>query len=406
MKIKSNLLCIAFMIAIIFLIRFVSFSFMTDGAVITELYTWGSKGITIFLICLYIIIYNFKISIPMLFLAIFGGELFLTTLIHYGNIQRVFLTLYPLIGTACLVELATRKYADLFIKSVAVTIYLLAFINFMDLLFNSNASIYSLYAINQCLLGGKNIIGMPLIIGLPFVNIYAKTFESIQRWIIEGSYIIIMSATVVLTMSGTSIIGVFSVLVLMNFNWIKQKILNINVQWIVLSYVIFWFAFVIMRVQNLFAFIIEDILQKDLTLTHRTDIWDIAIEKIGESFLMGHGLGDSTNFFSVSYILNGNLVSATWSAHNEFLQLLYESGLISLVLLLLFIFVSMSNERQKYACFSTFFSSVIAVLIMWLTEAPGIYGLFFILLFCYYSNRIDPFYSKYYLKEKADGKNY
>ncbi|MFR3202482.1 MAG: O-antigen ligase family protein [[Clostridium] leptum] len=64
------------------------------------------------------------------------------------------------------------------------------------------------------------------------------------------------------------------------FNFRNYLILNI----------LLFFVIVIFRMQNLFAFLIEDILHKNLTLTGRTVIWDRTLELIGEKPILGHGV--------------------------------------------------------------------------------------------------------------------
>lgn len=153
---------------------------------------------------------------------------------------------------------------------------------------------------------------------------------------------------------------------------------------VLISYLIFWFLFVVIRIQSLFSSIIEDILQKDLTLTNRTDIWDVALENIKYNFILGHGISESGNHFSIIYFQNGYELSSVLSAHNFGLQMLYEGGFLAIIILLLFMFISII-VKNNFNSLYPFFVSLMGVLIICLTEAINIYGIIFILIFCYYS---------------------
>ena len=60
-----------------------------------------------------------------------------------------------------------------------------------------------------------------------------------------------------------------------------------------------------------------------MTFTGRTYIWDNALEKISQSFLFGYG---DNSFFYNKYIL---------STHNQFLGIVYETGIIGLFIYLI-----------------------------------------------------------------------
>lgn len=87
---------------------------------------------------------------------------------------------------------------------------------------------------------------------------------------------------------------------------------------------------VFLRIQNLFAFIIEGMLHKSMTLSGRTFIWDKAIAVISNHPIIGYG-----------EIGNGGFVPVHWAnrpapAHNSILQMLYDNGIIILSLMMIF----------------------------------------------------------------------
>ena len=110
-------------------------------------------------------------------------------------------------------------------------------------------------------------------------------------------------------------------------------------------------AIVVFRIQEKLGILIGTIFGKDTTLTGRTDLWDQALELISINFL--YGKGDS-------YALNqyGWLTKTYWNdktqvledvyfvAHNQFLEILVNGGIICLIPFLLF-FYSMIKSARK-----------------------------------------------------------
>ncbi len=96
--------------------------------------------------------------------------------------------------------------------------------------------------------------------------------------------------------------------------------------------IVLFFMFVIFRVQNIFSFFIENILKKDLTFTNRTGIWDRAIILIKEKKLFGYGIGSMGKI-----IVDRN-------AHDLYLQVILQSGLIGGVSFLYIIYIALKKS--------------------------------------------------------------
>ena len=125
-------------------------------------------------------------------------------------------------------------------------------------------------------------------------------------------------------------------------------------------------AIVVFRVQEKLGLFIGTIFGKDTTLTGRTDLWDQALELIGINFL--YGKGDS-------YALNqyGWLTKTYWNdktqvledvyfvAHNQFLEVLVNGGIICLIPFLLF-FYSMIKSARKIRNYN--YKNIIAAAIL------------------------------------------
>ncbi|MDO4243411.1 MAG: O-antigen ligase family protein [Actinomyces sp.] len=85
---------------------------------------------------------------------------------------------------------------------------------------------------------------------------------------------------------------------------------------------------VVLRVQTAFASAIHVLLGKSVNLTGRTDIWDTAFPILGRSPLLGYGINDSFGAFVPG------AAGLLWQAHNQYLQIIHDGGLLALGLFL------------------------------------------------------------------------
>lgn len=137
---------------------------------------------------------------------------------------------------------------------------------------------------------------------------------------------------------------------------------------------------VVLRVQNVFGFIIEPILHRTVTLTGRTDLWDAAFSHLSNLHLLyGYGTGYMWN----TLLLNG---TPEKHAHNDALHLLMLGGVGALVALALAVLLSVRRlyiERCDAVAIglSIGLSGFFLVSIVEVAACPGF---FFLLAVSYY----------------------
>ena len=87
---------------------------------------------------------------------------------------------------------------------------------------------------------------------------------------------------------------------------------------------------------NLFRYIIVELLNRDMSMTTRTTIWQITIEKVLEKPILGNGYVTGQQFESMlPYIIGVN-------AHNTLLMLVYMGGIL---LLCCFVFIFLAAQK-------------------------------------------------------------
>lgn len=133
----------------------------------------------------------------------------------------------------------------------------------------------------------------------------------------------------------------------------------------------------------------EKVLNKSATLTDRVLLWDRAVAIVREKLLFGHGMAENGNFVPGPASLNAN---ALWQAHNQWLQILYDGGLLTLVTFLQLIFMSHRGldstcaRRPRAALLAGMFS----IFVMMTVEIFSYTPYFFLLIFIgYYANSLQ-----------------
>ena len=123
--------------------------------------------------------------------------------------------------------------------------------------------------------------------------------------------------TAFITFSATGIVGIIVVDILLVLNhFVKMKVSLFQSYLILLG---FQLAIVFFRIQNVFSFIIVNLLGKDLTFTGRTKDWDMALELIPSKIFFGHGMMDQSTEKSIL----GDVF-----CHNGVLEQLFRGGII------------------------------------------------------------------------------
>ena len=138
---------------------------------------------------------------------------------------------------------------------------------------------------------------------------------SFRSWMLIG----VCYGTVLIRKPATALVGLFIILpaILLPKLFTKSRILNIVTYMTVI--IVFFFAIIIFRTQNHFAFLIQGVLHKSLTFSGRTRIWDNAISVILHNPLLGIGTWNEEVIWSYLGQIH---------AHNIFLQVLVSGGIL------------------------------------------------------------------------------
>lgn len=134
---------------------------------------------------------------------------------------------------------------------------------------------------------------------------------------------------------------------------------------------------VIFNVQQYLSWVFVDLLGKDVNLTYRTELWALALVQIAKRPIFGYGQCVDGTF--IQWWRSMRL----WQAHNQWLQLLHDGGIIC-VLCFIAIIVLCSHElrkaRDSHAA-KPVLAGIIAFLIMMIVEIYSYTPYLFLILF-------------------------
>ena len=356
--------------------RSLSVYIITSNSILNSVYSLISQGAFV-AVCLYFmfslirsnnILYYYSGVISVF--IVFAGTMFVSTFINSGNIHKWFSAVYPTAGSLLFMSICckNKERAKKFINAVSNLYSFLLLINLFFMIL-----VPDLFGEHRYFVSLENQITIPLTIGFFFAYFNSRLNGNKIKFYL---YVFIHITTSILAFSAVG-------LICMAFIYLSFFIKPIArlLKLLPLTYVSIFFAVILFFIVSgsisvllnlpIVKYIIVDILGKNLTLTNRVFIWDKVIEMLSGHFVLGKGVADTYNLFyvHVTFSYRPDFVG-TYSAHNQFLQTLYEGGIISLIIMLMAsVVVSGKTKIVNDDCVSKIV--IIAIIIAFFDEAVG-----------------------------------
>lgn len=283
----------------------------------------GKKGLTPakrnFLMC--IALYAFT----MIFSGIWNGNISLGILYTYSFY----------IGSYLLIDICTDNFDEV-IKGLA---YLFAFVIIGSYLYGivSPAGARRSYGGQVSyvgLLNSKNGVQMIMIPACCFLCIYIYYFKGRYKYFFV---LLIILAMILMYLSGSATATIMT-LILPVYLIICKKF-KPSFKLLATIYVVIYFSVIIFRLQEVFLYdFITETLGKDITLSDRTNIWDVVLSSITSSPIIGFGPRNTiiaSKFFRIG------------EAHNGFLEILVSGGGLAVSIFITIICIA-GHELDKY----------------------------------------------------------
>lgn len=236
--------------------------------------------------------------------------------------------------------------------------------------------------IDYYFMGLDNKHGFFIIPFLPVAMLYAWN----RRWPFAAqlALLVFLSASIYITWSASSVVAASAFIALL-FVWqLKhcRRACNIGVYYGVLAAV--FLLIVVFRATEQFAFIIEDVLHKDVTLSHRTPLWAACLQYIRARPWLGCGVYTSETMHA--------MVGAD-HCHSVLLECLFETGVAGLAVylaalgLLVKPLMRTRDTFGGYILAAGFFSTMLLLQ----AESPGFpYPFYLLFALCYHAEQLVP----------------
>lgn len=288
-----------------------------------------------------------KPSAVLILLGAYLGFIFISTLLHGKNTwagANYALTIF----TFCmLLELSLQDGPDAALSMLVLPMTVLVLINLLLLiLFPKGLCMGGNYFYDYNFLGIDNFQA-PILIPYMILVALRSSRKTGDLDLFAYCMIGVSALSLLLVWSATALMGLAVALLFLLFFY--QRRLQTLFNFATAQCVGFGMLFgvVLFRLQNAFAFLIEDVLHKGLSFTGRTDIWDAAICKIVREPLLGYGLGKQGKVYRLSK-------GKYYHAHNVFLEVLMEGGVLSLLSYLAMLALAgrklWKNRKHPFAC--------------------------------------------------------
>lgn len=289
--------------------------------------------------------YNKNIlNIKLILLVMLYSFIILFSAVINNNITMgMIYTNFVYIGFIIYINYCMKDFKN-FINALNILFTLLIIYNLILAIFSQSSYMYIGYQGSQKVFVGtfesRNGISMVMIPAIAFILIRSEyIYEKVRNKDILLCFMVLI--IILLSKSSTGfIVGSLLVIYVLLLKKIKIKI---NINKLMSIYTIIYTQVVIFRIQEtVFRGFIENTLQKNVTLTGRTLIWDFIMKIIPNSLIFGYGRND--------IIAQNAIIRDVTEAHNGLLEILLCTGIIGLfvfILILLNAFRALNKSNSK-----------------------------------------------------------
>ena len=321
-----------------------------------------------------------KISVMTMMLLLMMGELLLSTLMNGGDLKAWFVAAASIISFGMLFEMSLSE-SPMYISAMMALMETLSYLHLLlVILFPNGLYEYNGYRVFW-LFGQKNLALPYLLVAYVTAFFYGCSGGNVFREV--GIYVAGIVSSI-LVHSSTSTVGLILLVALF---FLVRRGVKFNIYFMLGGNLALFLIMVVYRLQiSGFKYFIENVLHKTVTLTGRDVLWDMALFYIRKQPWLGYGLyaSNPTGF---------STFGEEWSlyAHNQYLQELFDGGLIQLGLyiILLLIICRRLNKYRNGMLAQCMIVTLFALNVMFITEGYRAKIIYLIYYYAYYAPQME-----------------
>lgn len=276
-----------------------------------------------------------RVSLISILIGIQQGYVVINTVLQRGNIFGCAITAVSIVSVVLLYDMMQDEKA-IFLSSQLFCFEILIYVNLLTVILFPKG-MYTIDDVNISLavtvknyfLGYYNTHTKIFIPALMIAFLYKEvSHKKIRTWLLTAA----IFTTAILVWSGGELVALFGMAIVYILFKNRTRLFNYYSYW---SLHIWFFVLIIcLKLQNLFRWLIDDILGKWNSLNGRMTLWDRTMDLILDSWVFGFGTK-----FALERELEGGFDWAGY-AHNLLLELMYKGGIINIIFFLMIVIIA------------------------------------------------------------------
>lgn len=293
--------------------------------------TWKVVSFALVFVLYLIFWVNHRPDVSILGLLVLCLVLLVSTIINGGSMRELVVTWGDGLALVALCEMGFSTCGKEFASNLRNAVCCIFLVNFATVLVFPNGiwrvTTNGWWYEGYWVLGHRNSITFASIAAV-FLSALVDTTKN--RRISTLSIVTYLAAilTAVATWSATNVVVTFVMVVGSLIVVFCGEAFRIPSMQSFAAYAAVWIGVVLFQVQQYLAPFIETVLRRDATFTTRTYLWELSIDKISASPLIGYGVQLPANNGLTDY--NPQFIHT----HNGFLEVAYTGGIASLIITL------------------------------------------------------------------------
>ncbi len=335
-------------------------------------------GFISFYLTLIFYLKNKKMSFNIALIILFCLFLILPTILSpAGDLNNCISTILSILTPCLLIDYGMSKNSLLTLRSLNLLFELMVYLNFFTILIYPHGMYVSSTTgyYENWLLGYDNLHIFTIILAITFSVLYSYRKDD-KINLRSKLCILVCMLSIFIRWSGTAVTAASVILIYLIFSKLINRFSIFNIKNYFIAYIIAFIGIVILKIQNKFSYFIVNILNKDITFTGRTFIWNYIIDYIRTKPLLGYGMELPNYRYNKSYIWR------SYHAHNEFLEIFYTGGIALFLTFIVILFTILkrlyANRNYKEVKFLSWI--LLSVFIITLTEVYTISLLFLLII--------------------------
>ena len=296
------------------------------------------RGTSFLAIVFWYVIKRKPVSLVIILVAVWQVFLVYSTLMHKGEVYNCLVGAFSILSVMLLYDAAYNNKKQVFLSAQLFCFELIIYVNLLtELLFPNGMYVRESFPYSpNWFLGYYNGYSVWFVPGLMFAWLYReKTGKSMRTYLFTAGVIV----SIIQVFAGGETVSVACMVLVFAFFKNRTRFFNYMNYW--LLHVYFIILVFVFRIQNMFTWLLDDILGKMGSFLSRLDAWEKTLVLLKQSPIIGFGIKDSATRLAEYH--------STWMihSHNQLLELLYRGGIIGFTLFGLIVFLS-GRKLMKY----------------------------------------------------------